>query len=99
MTTQNPYIDLLKQMVLDYANNYPVRIYLIGSRARNDARKTSDVDIAILPLEPLPKNFIIQLRDILEESTIPYAVDIVDLSQCTEEQKKKFLNKAIIWKD
>lgn len=93
------YMAALKKMVLDYTSDMPVNIYLIGSHATGTARKTSDVDIAILPRGTLSDRFFFQLKDLLEESTIPYSVDIIDLSQLNEEKKNRFLKKAIIWKD
>ena len=55
-------------------------IYLFGSRARGEASPYSDVDIAIEGKRPLKKE-LAQVRFFIEESGLPYKVDLVDLSQ------------------
>jgi predicted nucleotidyltransferase len=93
------YLLLLRQIVLDYVAQSPIKVYLFGSRARDTFHKTSDVDLALLSEEPLPIGFIAELKDIIEESIIPYQVDIVDLSQTDEEFRKKVLKEGKLWKD
>src|SRR5437016_5456511 len=48
---QNPYLDMLKRLILKYSHGYSVKVYLFGSRAKNTAHKLSDIDIAILPIQ------------------------------------------------
>ena len=73
------------------------RLYLFGSRARGDATRASDVDIAILPDVPLEPGTLARIRDALEESTIPYEVEVVDLSSADESFRRKVLAEAIAW--
>jgi predicted nucleotidyltransferase len=73
------------------------RLYLFGSRARGDARRASDVDIAILPDAPLEPGTLARIRDALEESTIPYEVEVIDLSSVDESFRRKVLAEAIAW--
>lgn len=93
------YIEALKELVIGHFAKYKVRIYLFGSYARGKARQSSDVDVAILPLEPLPEWVFTELREKLEEGTIPYRVDLVDLSTVDDEFKKVIFAEAILWKD
>jgi len=39
------------------------------------------------------------LRQALDESAIPYKVEIVDLSQFSEEFKAGAMKDAVVWKD
>ena len=55
-------------------------IYLFGSRARGDASAYSDIDIAIESNRALSSK-LSQVRFELEESLIPYKVDLVELSK------------------
>jgi predicted nucleotidyltransferase len=55
-------------------------IYLFGSRARGDASAYSDIDIAIESSSALSSK-LSQVRFELEESLIPYKVDLVELSK------------------
>ena len=73
------------------------RLYLFGSRARGSAVRGSDIDIAILPDSPLEPGTLARIRDALEESTIPYEVDVIDLSCVDEPFRRKVLAEAISW--
>ncbi len=55
-------------------------IILFGSRARGDASSHSDIDVAIRGKEKL-KRALAEARFVIEESRLPYKVDLVDLSQ------------------
>jgi predicted nucleotidyltransferase len=77
-----------------------VTVYLFGSRATGKATSTSDIDIGIV----LKKNMgsdkkIALLREKIENSNIPYKVDVVDLSQVSESFRKQILKEGkILWK-
>jgi predicted nucleotidyltransferase len=55
-------------------------IYLFGSRVRGDASAYSDIDIAIESSSALSSK-LSQVRFELEESLIPYKVDLIELSK------------------
>jgi predicted nucleotidyltransferase len=90
---------LVCQIILEKLQNYSVQIYLFGSQARGNARPTSDIDVAILPKEPLPMGLLAEVREALFDSVIPVQVDLVDLSQAEENFKQQILREAIEWKD
>ena len=70
------------------------KIYLFGSRARGDERVHSDIDIAIEG-EALGSR-LSQARFALEESLVPYKIDLVDLS--TASYLKGIIQKeGIVW--
>ena len=92
-------VDQLRKLILDFLAEYNVCVYLYGSRAKGTAHKTSDIDIAILPVGEIPKNLLGRLREMIEESTIPYNVDVTDLTYVSEQFRKQILEKAILWKD
>jgi predicted nucleotidyltransferase len=73
------------------------RLYLFGSRARGDAARASDIDIAILPDAPLEPGTMARIRDALEESTIPYEVEVIHLSSVDERFLRTVLAEAIAW--
>lgn len=98
MSADNPYLEKLRQLVLENLKGYHVEVYLIGSRAKGTAGRVSDVDLALLPLEELPDDFIPNFREMLEESHIPYKVDVVDLSEVDNETRERMLIGAIKWR-
>lgn len=71
------------------------KIYLFGSRARGDASEYSDIDIAIKGDRPL-RNALAKARFAIEESQIPYKVDLIDLSQ-TSYLEKDIEKEGIVW--
>lgn len=57
------------------------KVWVFGSRAKGNAKKYSDLDLAIrLPGSALTLELLTVLSYAFEESTLPYKVDIVDLA-------------------
>jgi len=54
------------------------RVFVFGSRARGDARLSSDLDLCIDNVDPLPLEMFPLLREAFEQSNLPYTVDIVE---------------------
>ncbi len=71
-------IEDLKSFIKEFFSGKPVKVYLFGSRARGDNTPHSDIDIAV-ESEVDVRIELTELREILEESLLPYKVDIVDL--------------------
>src|SRR5579872_3121587 len=94
----NRYLLMLQKLISDYSKGYQVKVYLFGSRAKGKVHQASDVDIAILPLGSLPKDFFSVLKEKIEESAIPYKVDVIDLSQVDKKFREKILAEGIEWK-
>ncbi len=98
MKSLDQNLEFVKNLILKKLSPYKVRIYFFGSRAKGNAQPTSDIDIAILPLEPLPLGVLSLLREELEESTIPYTVDIVDITKTSARFKKQIQQEGTLWK-
>lgn len=86
-----------RRIVLTVLGRHRARVFLYGSRARGAAGRQSDLDIAILPLSPLPPGTLSELREALEESTIPYEVDVIDLSTVDDAFRNKVLSEGVVW--
>ena len=94
----NEYVLEAKEFTLKFWQNQLVRIYLFGSWARGEAKRSSDVDIAIESREDM--SFIIgEFREALENSCIVYNVDVVDMNFAAESLCKKIREEGIVWKD
>ena len=94
----NEYILEVKEFTRKFWQNQPVRIYLFGSWARGEAKRSSDVDIAIESKEDM--SFLIgEFREALEISCIVYNVDVVDMNFAAESLCKKIREEGIVWKD
>lgn len=94
----NEYVLEVKDFTRKFWQNQPVRIYLFGSWARGEAKRSSDVDIAIESREDM--SFLIgEFREALENSCIVYNVDVVDMNFAAESLCKKIREEGIVWKD
>ena len=98
--TSPPEDPVLAEIVRRLVDAYePERVYLFGSHARGEVRHASDIDIAILPRGDLPHAFFADLADKIEESTIPYDVDLVDLREVEPGFRQEVLRTGIKWRD
>ena len=68
----------LKRFLREFFKDQDVKVYLFGSRAEGKHTPYSDIDLAFESKEDIGKK-LSQLKYILEESNLPYKVDIVDL--------------------
>ena len=85
------------RIVLERLRNHPARVFLLGSCARGDARRYSDIDIAILPAEPLPPELLFEIEEALEESDVLYPVDLVDLSVAPAPLRERVPRAGVPW--
>jgi predicted nucleotidyltransferase len=85
-------------MVLAALGEYDAEVWLFGSCARGDVLQHSDIDIAILPRDELPSGFFPDLAESVEESSIPYDVDIVDLRSSAPSLADEVRREGVKWK-
>ncbi len=88
----------IRKIVLRRLRGYPARVYLFGSRARGDARRWSDVDVAVHARKRLPGSLLSEIREDLEESTVPYTVDVVDLAEAGAQFRSRVEREGVLWK-
>ena len=89
----------LKRLVVEYLTDEKVQVFLFGSRTRDDNANYSDVDIGYIPYGEFDREKIVNLNEKIENSTIPYKVEIVNLAEVSEDFKRAALKDAVIWKD
>lgn len=66
-------------------------VFLFGSRVTGEASRFSDYDIGIRGKSPIPPLVKAQIEEALEESDIPYSVEVVDFFFLPE----RFTNVAL----
>ena len=91
------YIDIVKQIVLKHIPKDNFAVFLFGSRAVGNDKPLSDIDIGILGTEPLPTLIKADLESDLEESIVPYKIDLIDFYKVDKDFKKEALNTIQIW--
>nr|WP_246596313.1 nucleotidyltransferase domain-containing protein [Bacillus alkalicola] len=92
-------INELKAIVSETLSDQSVKVYLFGSWARAEEKQSSDIDLAIEATDPLPQIKWVELIDRIEESTIPYQVDIVDLDTASPALVNNIKEEGILWED
>ena len=86
-------------MVLAALGAHEAEVWLFGSCARGDVRQHSDIDIAILPRDALPSEFFAILAADIEESPIPYDVDLIDLRRADPALVDKVRREGVKWRE
>lgn len=86
-------------MVLAALGEHDAAVWLFGSCARGEPKQHSDIDIAILPRDELSAGFFGELSAEIEESDIPYDVDLVDLRHADERLRQAVRREGIKWRD
>lgn len=74
-----------------------VKIYLYGSRARGSYREWSDIDLALDIGSVIEMRHLGEARRILQESSIMYKVDLVDVHKISEDFKNHISKDFILW--
>lgn len=75
-------------------------LVLFGSRARGDARRRSDFDLAIVPGVGFNDGELFEFSEQLDRSSdIIYPIDIVDMRNASNELKAKVEMEGRTWKN
>ena len=97
MRTEGRYLAEVRQITRQVLRGCDADVYLFGSWAMGTQRRTSDVDIAVDPHRPLPPGTLGVLRERLEESRIPYRVEVVDLREVDRTFRQTVITQGVRW--
>jgi predicted nucleotidyltransferase len=90
-------LDQVRAVVTRVLGGRRAVVYLFGSWATGRRHGASDIDIAIEAAEPLAAGLLARLREALEESTIPYRVDVVDLADADPAFRERVRREGVVW--
>jgi uncharacterized protein len=93
------YLQEVRRILLNRLQRYDVKIYLFGSMARGELRKASDIDVAVLPIGSLPDGVLSEIREELENSRVPYRVELIDLGKASPGFASHVQKAGILWND
>ncbi len=76
-------LKILSEVLIEPLHSHLVEVWIFGSRAREDHKKFSDLDIlySVPKNSELPRGFIFTIKDNMENSNFPYKMDLVDIDQ------------------
>lgn len=93
------YLETLRAEVRRVLAGTGARALLFGSHALGTAHRGSDVDIAIDAPPDLPRRVIGDLREALEDTTVPWTCDVLDLRDASPAFRDRVLGEGIPWTD
>lgn len=86
---------VLKSILNKYLPEPDYKYFVFGSRTGTKHRKFSDLDIGILGPSEIPGSILVQIKQDLNDSDIPYLTEVIDFSTVSEDFKKKALSSTI----
>lgn len=95
----SPHLKTVRRILLKRLQGYDARIYLFGSMARGEFRRASDIDVAVLPTGSLPEGILSEIREELENSGVPYRVELIDLAKASPGFASHVQRVGIPWND
>jgi predicted nucleotidyltransferase len=93
----HPDLEEARRIVTEGLAGRKAKLYLFGSWAQGKATRTSDIDIGVLGDAPMPGWVLSDIAERLEESSILYRVDFVDLASTSEKFRKRVMAEGIEW--
>ncbi|HYX20351.1 MAG TPA: nucleotidyltransferase domain-containing protein [Thermoanaerobaculia bacterium] len=90
-------VDEVRRIVLGGLGAHRAKVWFFGSRASGQPRRGSDIDVAILPLEPLPAGLLAEIRENLESSRVLATVDVVNLLEADPGLRARVEREGIPW--
>jgi len=70
-------------------------MFVFGSRASGENSRWSDIDVGVWGEKKMPLEIKFQIEDDLENSDIPYKVDLVDFKNTSKKFRQIALNNFI----
>jgi uncharacterized protein len=74
-----------------------VTIILFGSQARNNATKSSDIDLALDIGRPLHAEEYTEIIGVLDGTNLVYTFDIIDLQKASKSIRETIKKEGIVW--
>ena len=90
------HLDFILQVLKDNIPQKDAKFYIFGSRAKENYKEYSDVDIAVkLPDKKLSADILGKILPEFNDSTLPYEVDVIDLNAIDEKFKSLIKNSLV----
>ncbi|MEK9143138.1 MAG: nucleotidyltransferase domain-containing protein [Patescibacteria group bacterium] len=86
---------IIKSVIHNHLDDSKYRTFIFGSRAQPKHRKFCDVDVGIMGLTKLPASTLLQIKEDLTNSDIPYLTDVVDFGAVSADFREKALSRIL----
>ena len=96
---EEKYERILREELTHLCRGKSCKIFLFGSRAMDNIKKGSDFDIGIQGLDEREfEELSIKFYTFLDESIVPYEVDLINFDIVNSDFKNQALKHTKIWK-
>ena len=96
---EKKYEQMIHDKIIQLCLGKKCHIFLFGSRAFAEHFKGSDFDIGIKGLSDKDFEQVeFKFKNFLEESIVPYDVDLINFNHVSESFRETALKKIITWK-
>ena len=85
---------ILKTILKRHLNPKKNRAFIFGSQATKKSSRTSDLDVGVIG-QPLAGKTYFELKADLEESNLPFTVDLVDFNDVSDTFKQVAEQKIV----
>lgn len=86
---------ILTSVIHKHLDDSKYKVFIFGSRTQPKHRKFCDVDVGIIGSVVLPTSTLLQIKEDLRNSDLPYMTDVVDFGAVSDNFKKKALSNII----
>ena len=97
MNYEAKYLEIIKQILFKHVDQRSCRVFLFGSRASGTHERHSDVDIGIEGQSEIDSINLTRIKSEIEDSIVPYRVDVVDFYAADQAFKDIALKDIIPW--
>lgn len=97
LSEDNKYIKIAREIILSLIDKDNISVFLYGSRAAGKEKHYSDLDIGLWSTNKIDRTLIRKINDSIEESIVPYHIDVIDFTIADEKFKKIALREIEIW--
>lgn len=88
-------LTILTTVISKHVDTSRYKAFIFGSRAGQNHRKYCDLDVGVLGPAKLPVSTLMQIKEELRISDIPYLTDVVDFSTVSQGFREKALSRTI----
>lgn len=86
---------ILTGVIKKHLDTSQYKAFLFGSRTQDVHRKYADIDIGVLGAKNVPVSTLLNMKEDLHNSDIPYLTDVVDFSRVSQEFREKALSHIL----
>lgn len=95
MLDQNT-LSILKSVINKHLGDSKYKAFIFGSRTQPKHRKFCDLDVGIMGSTILSASTLLQIKEDLRSSDIPYLCDVVDFRAVAKDFREKALSNIIL---